>query len=79
MPQSILTDAKNLVASWAEKKTPESEEIIFCDDENKEKIKLAIHLIQLAQQDSLDPDGLKNHLLDLQAQFKTITTSPNDD
>ncbi|CAL1285489.1 unnamed protein product [Larinioides sclopetarius] len=70
MPQSIVTEAKNLVARWSEKQTPESEEVLSCDDGNKEKIKLVIHLIQLAQQDSLDPDGLKNHLLDLQAQFK---------
>ncbi|GBM16038.1 MutS 4 [Araneus ventricosus] len=79
MPQSIVTEAKNLVTKWSEKqKTPESEEVVSCDDENKEKIKLVIHLIQLAQQDSLDPDGLKKHLLDLQAQFKTTSISPSD-
>ncbi|PRD29390.1 UNVERIFIED_CONTAM: MutS-like protein 4 [Trichonephila clavipes] len=76
LPQSIVLEAKRLVTTWSETRSPDSEDDVSCG-ENKEKIKLAIHLIQLAQQDTLfDLEGLKEHLQNLQAQFK-INTTPN--
>ncbi|GFT87305.1 mutS protein homolog 4 [Nephila pilipes] len=81
MPQSIVLEAKRLVNTWSEARSPVSEDGASCD-ENKEKIKLVIHLIQLAQQDSLlDLEGLKDHLQNLQTQFKinTIPSSHSDD
>ncbi|GIX70034.1 mutS protein homolog 4 [Caerostris darwini] len=74
MPQSIVSEAKNLVNVWSEE-TRHEPDISTCE-ENKEKIKLVIHLIQLAQQDSLlDVDGLKAHIQDLQSQFNINITS----
>ncbi|GFS64862.1 mutS protein homolog 4 [Trichonephila inaurata madagascariensis] len=80
LPQSIVLEAKRLVTTWSETRSPDSEDDVSYG-ENKEKIKLAIHLIQLAQQDTLfDLEGLKEHLRNLQAQFKINTTvSPHSD
>ncbi|GFQ66206.1 mutS protein homolog 4 [Trichonephila clavata] len=80
LPQTIVLEAKRLVTAWSETRSPDSEDGVSCG-ENKEKIKLAIHLIQLARQDTLlDLEGLKEHLQNLQAQFKiNTTTSPHSD
>ncbi|XP_071034170.1 mutS protein homolog 4 [Parasteatoda tepidariorum] len=68
LPECVLKEAHELVQASPEVEASKNEKVFPCK-ENREEIKLAIHLINLAQECNLEEDKLKDHLRALQSQF----------
>ncbi|KAG8183749.1 hypothetical protein JTE90_029330 [Oedothorax gibbosus] len=73
MPPQIVANAERLFKAWEESeiKSPMQPTLV---DANQHKIKLAIHLRQLAKGNSMDEEGLREHLAQLQLQCATPHT-----
>ncbi|XP_035216706.1 mutS protein homolog 4-like, partial [Stegodyphus dumicola] len=76
MPKSIIHEAKQLTAAWAkaENNSNQEQQHFGISGENKEKIKLAIHLLQLSDS-SLNEEDLRSHLKELKRMFISPSSS----